>query len=148
TPDSPNDSTFTPGKDEVGRLLVTWDATNLYIGFDFSVEGAAVIYYIQGPAQGAKDFCAVNDFKAGAQTSELMDVMVAFYKTGAVTGFRLAAGQSMLDNSITGARTANPADGSLGVAEAAIPWTTLFSGGVPAGATIKLVGAVRGNNDG
>src|SRR5205823_1420036 len=156
--------TFTAGKDEVGRLYVTWDATNLYLGYDFAVEQAAVMYLVSGTPRpggrtGATDLCYGNmgfgtpsaAFASAASTSEPVDVLVGHFGAGQLFGFQLNNGVSSADAGIVAARAGGAADGTPGTASVAIPWSSLFPGSattVPVGAVIKIVGVVRGQQDG
>jgi MYXO-CTERM domain-containing protein len=167
--DPSNDSDY-GYNNELNQLLVTWDASHLYLGFDYVAWGAAVIYLVEtGKSGGTTQLCPNQGwtgpaFPANVQTqaADGMDLMVAVYldDTGAAPTaylYTLSATSSTDISSVTGVQVTvketvdTTTQEHKGAVEAAIPWGTIYglgAGKVPAGAQLKIAGLLRGKNDG
>jgi MYXO-CTERM domain-containing protein len=151
---------------ELAALHVTWDANALYLGFDYTAWGAGVLYLIDtGKAGGVTDLCPnrgyTGAFPANLQASASLDLLVALYAKADTSTKTIAAAHTLAANTsvdisqksgvtIQHKETA-AATQRIGVVELAIPWDQLYglgAGKVPAGATLKIAGALRGKNDG
>src|SRR5689334_18417839 len=89
--DPPGDSTLAPN--EVGVLYVNWDATYLYLGFDFRAASLAeVLYYIESTGTGATDLCSFGSLATAGTLAEPADLVVAFASNESSHVFSLASG--------------------------------------------------------
>ena len=155
------DSTYGANND-LGPLYATWDASRLYLGFEYRAWGAAVIYLLDtGAAGGVSDLCPNKGysgaFKANVQGS--FDVMLALWvpangnKVTSVLSYRLANNgsapitvQSAVKDVAATAKFVHNGKVELG-----LPWQVLYglgAGKVPKGATVRVVGVIRGALDG
>jgi len=151
---------------DLGQLYVTWDATQLYLGFDYRAWGTAVLYLVEaGNSGGATTLCPVSGY-GGAFPANVQgpgfDLMLGLFVPDDSTTpvpflFALSAGGStditsssavavMLKETVN---TATPQhEGSV---ELKLPWDTLYglgAGKVPPGAKLQIAGVMRGKLDG
>jgi MYXO-CTERM domain-containing protein len=151
----------------LSTLYVTWDAQTLYLGFDYKMQGGAVMYLVDaGKAGGATNLCPGSgysgSFPANVQGAGF-NLMVAFWVDQANPTVKpvpfvfalSSSGSTLLTTEANGVlvslvETVN-VDKRTGSVEAAIPWDAIYglgSGKVPANAKLKIAGVIRGKNDG
>jgi len=163
--DPANDSDY-GAENELAALHVTWDANALYLGFDYTAWGAGVIYLIDsGKSGGVTDMCPnrgyTGAFPANLQAGAGLDLLVGLYAAAdtsskTITSAHTLAANASVDISQKSGVTIQhketvSATKRTGVVELAIPWDQIYglgAGKVPAGATLKIAGALRGKNDG
>ncbi len=131
----------------------------LFIGFDYTIETNAVIYYIDtGESGGETDFLSSSGY-SGAFPSDVLhdrtvELMIAFYGSGSVYVYDVYDGGSTDITSYSGvneARSSYSEDGSAGSVEVGIPWNRVYglgAGAVPPGETIHIGGIIRAGDDG
>lgn len=161
--DSASDSLY-GSNNELSSLYVTWDAQKLYLAFDYKAWNTGVMVLVEsGSSGGAQNLCKPG--YGGAYPANLkgpgFDLMVAFFAPAsaskpAVSVHTLSASGSTDVTLKTGVQsTINDTANTTtfvhsGSVEAAIPWNTIYglgAGTVPKGATLKLVGVIRGGKD-
>ena len=164
--DAKGDSAYAANND-LSTLYVTWDANNLYIGFEYAAWGTAIMYMVDtGITGGVSSFCPSAGYK-GAFPANIkgpdFDVMVAMWLPADIvkqpTPFIYALANNT-SKDITGfsgvsvamKETALPkVPVHQGAVEAVIPWNTLYGlgpGKVPKGVRLRIAGVVRGAKDG
>jgi MYXO-CTERM domain-containing protein len=163
--DPANDSTY--GVDnELTTLYVTWDAQKLYLGFDYKVQGGAIMYLVDtGKSGGVTNLCAAGGytgaFPANVQGSNF-NLMIGFYANQStpttkpsVYVYTMASNKTTDITTATGVEVALTetvnVDKRTGSVEVGVPWDALYglgAGKVQAGAQLKIYGVLRGKNDG
>jgi len=164
--DPKGDSAYANNND-LTTLYVTWDAKNLYIGFEYAAWNAAVMYLVDtGKKGGVGDFCPSVGYKgafpANIKGSEF-DLMVAMWLAPDIvkqpTPFvYLLGSKTSQDITMNSGVNVSMKDTGLpkvpvhqGVVEAVVPWNALYglgSGKVPKGAKLKIAGVLRGKQNG
>ncbi len=164
--DAKGDSAYATNND-LTTLYVTWDASNLYIGFAYSAWGTAIMYMVDtGKAGGVSNFCPSAGYK-GAFPANIkgpsFDVMIGMWLAPNIVKqptpyiYALANNTSKDITASAGVKvvmkeTALPkVPVHQGVVEAAIPWNVLYGmgpGKVPQGGRLRIAGVVRGAKDG
>jgi hypothetical protein len=163
--DPENDSLY--GVDnELTTLYVTWDASKLYLGFDYKIVGGAILYLVDtGKSGGVTNLCAAGGytgaFPANVQGANF-NLMVAFYANQStpttkpsVYVYTMASNKTTDITAVTGVEVALTetvnVDKRTGSVELGVPWDTLYglgAGKVQTGAKLKIYGVLRGKNDG
>ena len=167
--DPANDSLY--GVDnELTTFYATWDAQKLYLGYDYKIQGGAVMILLNTAATGGvTNLCPAGgyagSYKANAQSASAQqpfNFMIAFFANQSSPGtqptvavYSLGSNNSTPITSASGVAVALvesvSGDKRTGSVEVALPWDVLYglgAGKVPANATIKIAGLLRGKNAG
>ncbi len=158
--DSDHDSTFSTSN-ELIAVAAGWSVTRLVLGFDFTLETNAMVWYLElGLEGGENDFLGLQDggsykgaYPSDVSLTESMDLMVATYGTFPLTVHGLFDGGSvdMTSDVALSCLTANCQDGTRAFGYVQVDWDTLYGLGasqVPAFLEIKLVGIIRADDNG
>ncbi len=162
------DSVF-GSNNELQLAYLTWDANNLYLGFNFKAWGTAVMYLLDlNSSTGATSFCPSAGYKGAFPANFITsggtnaDLMVALYVPNAAAAslsafvYKVTAKNS---TDITKSLSKKPVvkftsnitnQLHSGAVELALPWNTIYSlgsGKVPKCAKLGLAGVLRGKND-
>lgn len=157
---------------ELNKVHATWNKNTLYLGFDYAAINTAVMVLLDtGKSGGVSDLCPTTmggsykgDYPANVQ-GPTWDLMVAMWvpKDGlsapVVTVHTLASNSSVKLGLATAGLSigqkesfqtgTNP--GWKGQVEVGLSWNLIWglgAGKVPAGAKIKVVGVLRGSDNG
>ena len=151
---------------DLGQLAVTWDATNLYLGFDYHAWGTAVLYLIEtGQSGGATTLCPVSGYTGAFPTNVQgpgFDLMLGLFAPTDATApvpyfYTLTATGSSDITASAGVelKLKETVDTTglqhMGAVELKLPWNAIYglgAGKVPPGATLKIAGVLRGKLDG
>lgn len=166
--DPAKDSIFGVNND-LQNAYLTWDLNNLYLGFDFTAWGTAVMYLLDlSSSTGATSFCPTAgyngafpaNFVCGNSTNA--DFMVAlFVPAGSTTSisayvYKITPKNStditknLLKAPVVKFTSDIPNQKHTGTVELAISWNTLFQAGagkVSKCAKLGLAGVIRGQYD-
>jgi len=166
--DSTSDSIF-GSNNELKNAYVTWDLNSLYLGFEFSVWGAAVMYLVDlNSSTGATSFCPTAGYKGAFPANFICgsgtnaDLMIALYappnKSSSikVIVYKLTAKNStdITSKLFMGPKltltTNTTTKVHKGIVELGIKWDTIYGIGgsqVPKCAKIGIAGVLRGQHD-
>ena len=165
TPGDPVGDSLYGKNNDLSTLYVTWDANNLYLGFDYVAWTSAVMYLVEtGKSGGVSQFCKSAGY-GGAFPANVkgpgLDLMVAFWAPNKANKpnpyvYLLAnkTSQDITKNTGIKVQLSDKIDWSkfahTGQVEVAIPFYVLYglgAGKVPKGAKLRIAGAVRGMTD-
>jgi hypothetical protein len=145
--DPAGDSNYAPGTtNDLTGLSVTWDATNLYLGFSYAAQGAAVMYLVDTKnGAGVVSLCPTDGYtgayKANVTGGEFDLMIAAWFANGgapvtSLNVYALAASSSSALTATTAVKDTVTSGVHTGGAEVAIPWNSLYglgAGKVPGG---------------
>jgi len=128
--DSPWDSS------DLTALWLTWDAGNLYFGFEYSISVNGVVCYIDCGSGGSVSFRS-GDGWAGAWPRDVTSERDIEVFMGAWNGSAFEVYRATPTSSSSIGDCLSATGGSF-ESEVAIPWASIFSSGFPVGAEIAV----------
>ena len=131
--DTPGDSPW--GGNDLASLWVTWDAANLYLGIDYSVDGNGLTAYLDVGDGGSISFRSEDGWSGAWPRAVTSDRDIEIF-LGAWDGAAPGVYRAYPDSSTDVGGSCPSASGGSYHAEVAIPWSILYPSGVPVGAEI------------
>lgn len=130
---------------ELYKMYVTWDANKLYFGANFLIETANSLscYMDFGLGEGAIDLGTVGWFKFFYAEGWLANFSANISGNGTHGLYRVYADYTD-DDWTNNSSIVKAADLTGGMYELAVPWSTIYPGGMPAHASMKVVATLTG----
>ncbi len=144
----PPDDSYWGSNNELYGLYLTWDRDYLYVAVDYVVQNNAVLLLIGNGIEGVRNINNLDWYPRNFQfTGPRMSHILALWNGDLNTGGARKILDSQHTQPIGNAELANSGySGQRGIFEAGIPWSEIYPDGVPAGATLHLVGLIAGGD--
>ncbi len=151
-PDSPTDCGVTGN--EIYGVYITWDNNNLYIAGSYKLQQKALLIVMdRGIGKGVHDINNLDWYPRNFQFFGMnADILVALWNADLGTGGVREITGEIVNNRVrtlpfSGVTVQNHAlPGDSGGIEVALPFSSLFPGGFPASAKIKVVALIAGSD--
>ncbi|MDI6851702.1 MAG: hypothetical protein QMD82_07210 [bacterium] len=151
-PDSPIDCAVTGN--EIYGIYMTWDTTYLYVGASYKLQNKALLIVLdRGTGKGVHDINNLDWYPRNFQFFGMnADILIALWNADLGTGGVREITGEVVNNTVKtrpfpGVMINNSATpGDSGGIEVAIPFSQLYPGGFPAGASIKAVALIAGSD--